>query len=77
MQCNAPPHNSCSFREGESKGKNMREIAEFRIPEGNAARFLSKQDGKLIGTSSVRKVLAEVGSDLYNRIGDRTARTAL
>jgi hypothetical protein len=48
----------------------MREIAEFRIPEGNAARFLSKQDGKIIGTSSVRKVLAEVGSPLYNRIGE-------
>ena len=51
----------------------MREIAEFRIPEGNAARFLSKQDGKKIGMA-VRMVRAEVGSALYNRIGELEQR---
>ena len=50
----------------------MREIAEFRIPEGNAARFLSKQDGKK--GMIVRIVRTEVGSPLYNRIGELEQR---
>lgn len=45
----------------------VRETLEFRIPERYAARFLDDDQGRSLG--SVRAVVVEAGSPLYERIG--------
>jgi hypothetical protein len=47
----------------------MREIAQFRIPEEKAKRFLRPEDGVVLGTT-VRKLQVDTRDSLYARIGE-------
>jgi len=52
-------------------------IAEFRVPEENAAEYLEADCGHQLlnaGVPSVRKVVTPVGSELYHRVGELDRR---